>query len=79
MVMWRRGDTVDFVRDKIATKTTMHKDEIAIFFELTLMDPNRSLESYNLKHDSRVKFEIKALPPLLKRVNDDHDYVRAKL
>ena len=36
MVMWRSGDTVDFVRDKIATKTTLHKDKIAIFpkFEL---------------------------------------------
>ena len=67
MVMWRRGDTVDFVRDKIATKTTLHKDEIAIFSKLELMDPIRSLESYHLEHDSRVEFEIKALPPLCQR------------
>ena len=66
MVMWRRGDTVDFVRDKIATKTTLHKDEIAIFSKLELMDPIRSLESYHLEHDSRVEFEIKALPPFVK-------------
>ena len=98
---------MDFVRDKIATKRTMDKDEIAIFSKLELMDPIRSLESYHLEHDSQVKFEIgewqtgssasrlvadgpvggatdgqqitAPLPPLLKRVNDDHDNVRAKL
>ena len=73
MVMWRQGDTVDFVRDKIATKTTLDKDIIEIFSKLELLDPTRSLESYRLEHDSELKFEIKVLPRLLERVRDDTD------
>ena len=66
MVMWRQGDTVDFVRDKIATKTTLDKDIIEIFSKLELLDPTRSLESYRLEHDSELKFEIKVLPPFVR-------------
>ena len=66
MVMWRQGDTVDFVRDKIATKTTLDKDIIEIFSKLELLDPIRSLESYRLEHDSELKFEIKVLPPFVR-------------
>ena len=63
VVMWDSGDTVAFITDILAHKSTAQQDHICLFLGTMKLDRLRAVTSYNIRHDDTLKMVIKA-PPL---------------
>ena len=60
VVMWNSSDTVAFITDILAHKTTTPQDHICLLIGRMKLDPLRTIKSYNLRHDDTLKMVIKA-------------------
>ena len=60
VVMWESRDTVAFITDILAHKTTAPQDHVCLLHGTTKLDPLRAIKSYNLRHDDTLKMVVKA-------------------
>ena len=58
VVMWCATDKVDFIIDRVADKTTAPKDMVSLFHNDVRLNPQCSISSYRITHDTTVRMEI---------------------
>ena len=58
VVMWCATDKVDFIIDRVADKTTAPKDMVSLFLNDVRLNPQCSIASYRITHDTTVRMEI---------------------